>query len=496
MFHSRKTPLSALPADSVTERAEVRTHIADTFQGARAPGTNGTEAIGKRVLKRRSYVGETNTGSKGASWGGSPLRFAGFRALLCTQFLGAFNDNAYKMVVVLLVVGEVTRLGQGVSYLSLAAAVVIIPFLLFSGYAGHVSDVFNKRAVLVATKFVEVGITGLAVLALWLGRSELLMATLFLLATQTTFFSPAKYGIVPEILPRTQLSRANGLLEMSRYLAVIVGTAVGTVMAGAWSDKPMLNGLILMFLACAGALAALGISTPSPRTYHRPFRANPWAEIIVGVRRLASDRALGPAVLGLTCFEFLGALVLLDLFLLGKEVMGLGDMRIGLLAAIVGAGIGLGSVAAGRLSGDNVKTAFVPFGLLGAGFVLIPLAFSSHSYVQTGLMLALLGFAGGFVIVPLNALLQREAGRQEKGHLIATNNFLNMAGVLAASGFLWILRDALQLSADRILLVAGAMTLTGTTFAFLGFAEPRARLADWVLGRIPAVPPINSVRGR
>ena len=111
-------------------------------------------------------------------------------------------------------------------------------------------------------------------------------------------------------------------------------------------------------------------------------------------------------------------------------------------------------------------------------------------------MLALLGFAGGFVIVPLNALLQREAGRQEKGHLIATNNFLNMAGVLAASGFLWILRDALQLSADRILLVAGAMTLTRTTFAFLGFAEPRARLADWVLGRIPAVPPINSARGR
>ena len=141
---------------------------------------------------------------------------------------------------------------------------------------------------------------------------------------------------------------------------------------------------------------------------------------------------------------------------------------------------------AGRLSGDTVKTAFVPFGMLAAGFVLIPLAFSSHSFVQTGAMLALLGFVGGFVIVPLNALLQREAGRREKGHVIATNNFLNMAGVLAAPAILWILHDALQLSADRILLVAGALTLAGTTFAILGLARPRARLSGWVLGRVPA----------
>src|SRR3989442_151130 len=112
----------------------------------------------------------------------------------------------------------------GARYRSLSGAVFTLPFLLFSGYAGQLADIFNKRAVLIVTKAFEILAMIFGLVALLVGRIELLLAVLFLMALQATFFSPAKYGIVPEMLPDKDLSRANGLLEMSTFVAIILGT--------------------------------------------------------------------------------------------------------------------------------------------------------------------------------------------------------------------------------------------------------------------------------
>jgi acyl-[acyl-carrier-protein]-phospholipid O-acyltransferase/long-chain-fatty-acid--[acyl-carrier-protein] ligase len=111
--------------------------------------------------------------------------------------------------------------------LSLVGALFILPFLLGSGYAGQLADVYSKRTVLVVSKSLEILAAGLGAAAFLTGRLELVFAVLFLLALQSTFFSPAKYGIVPEILPDRDLSRANGLLEMSTFVAIVGGTAIG-----------------------------------------------------------------------------------------------------------------------------------------------------------------------------------------------------------------------------------------------------------------------------
>src|SRR5205085_8706788 len=149
--------------------------------------------------------------------------------------------------------------GKGSEYLSLAGVVFIIPFLLFSGYSGHLADVFNKRRVLIATKSLEVVSMALAIPALVSQRVDLMMAVLFLLALQATMFSPAKYGILPEMLPDRDLSRANGLLEMSTFVAIVVGTSLGSFMYAGWHNRLPLIGVVLTGVAVAGLVTSYGI---------------------------------------------------------------------------------------------------------------------------------------------------------------------------------------------------------------------------------------------
>src|SRR5438128_10366860 len=149
------------------------------------------------------------------------LARTGLQPFLWTQFLGAFNDNLFKIVVSLLAVHIATR-GGGERELSIISAIFILPFLLFSGYAGQVADIYSKRTVLVVTKSLEIVAASLGLYAFLMGHLELTYAVVFLIALQATFFSPAKYGLLPEVLPDRELSRANGVLEMSTFVALVV----------------------------------------------------------------------------------------------------------------------------------------------------------------------------------------------------------------------------------------------------------------------------------
>ncbi|MFQ5961156.1 MAG: MFS transporter, partial [Candidatus Methylomirabilales bacterium] len=405
----------------------------------------------------------------------------GLQAFLWTQFLGAFNDHVYKIVVAMLAVSVATSSGGGSGPLSLVGAVFILPFFLFSGYAGHAADVFSKRTVLIVTKALEIVAMTLGFFAFLSGRIDLMLGVLFLMALQSTFFSPAKYGILPEMLPDKDLSRGNGLLEMTTFLAIILGTSIGSVMFAGWKDHLGWIGLILIGIAIAGTITSLGISYVPPSGSRKRFRLNPWAEIGKGLKRLYKEKTLWLTVLGIAYFWFLGALLQLDIILLGKEVMGLDDFWIGILGAFLAGGIGIGSLAAGRLSGDKVELGLVPLGSIGIGGFSILLASSASSYTQTVTALVLLGFAGGLFIVPLNALLQQKSGREEKGRLIASANFLMTGGVLLASGVLWTLRDLLQLQADRIILTAGLFTLAATVYILTILPDFLIRFTLWML---------------
>ncbi|HUF43182.1 MAG TPA: acyl-[ACP]--phospholipid O-acyltransferase [Verrucomicrobiae bacterium] len=409
------------------------------------------------------------------------LRHPGFLPFFFTQFLGAFNDNFYKIIVTLVALDIPAAGGGGKHYIPLIGALFILPFLLFSGYAGHLADVHSKRNVLVGAKSFEIVAMALAFVAFFLDRFESMLAVVFLMGMQSTFFSPAKYGILPEMLGEQKLARGNGLIEMSTFAAIILGTSVGGAVYEAWKDHLEWIGMVLVAIAVLGTVTSLGIAKVPPSGSSKRFSGNPASEIWHGARQLYRNRTLWLTVMGISYFWFLGAFLQMVLPIFGKEVLMLGEARVALLFTFVAIGIGAGSLVAGALSSDRIELGLVPVGALGIGLFSLALFASQPSFGAAAAALALLGFSGGFFIVPLNATLQHRSGREEKGRLIATNNVFNFLGAMLASALLLLLSNLIGLPGDQIILIMGTVTFAATAFAIYLLPDVFIRFVLWLL---------------
>jgi acyl-[acyl-carrier-protein]-phospholipid O-acyltransferase / long-chain-fatty-acid--[acyl-carrier-protein] ligase len=408
------------------------------------------------------------------------LKQPGFLAFFWTQFLGAFNDNFLKMVVSLVAYHAAVSSSHNY-YVELIAVLFILPSALFSGYAGHLADVFSKRSVLIAVKMFEIIIMVFSLAAFFTGHIESMLAIVFLMGLHAAFFSPAKYGILPEMLPEKDLSRGNGLLEMSTFVAIILGTSFSGPIFEAWKENlPRIGGLLLI-IAIIGMTTSLRIPRVPPSGAAKLLRLNPFGEIYDGLSRLREERTLWLTVIGISYFWFLGALVQINMLFFGKELLALTDAHVTLLGTFLAIGIGLGSLAAGRLSGDHIELGLVPLGSVAMGVCLGLVALSASSYPLTALSLVLLGFSAGLFAVPLNALLQHRSGKEEKGQLIATNNFMNTIGMFLAAAIHWILKTPLELSPDTIILLTGLVTLGGTLVLLYLLPDYFVRFVLWLL---------------
>src|SRR5215475_14438892 len=218
------------------------------------------------------------------------LKQAGFFSFFNTQFLGAFNDNFLKIVVSFVALNLATKNSDG--YVELIAFLFILPSALFSGYAGHLADVYSKRTILVAVKVFEIVIMLFVLGAFFVGHIQPMLAAVFLMGLHAAFFSPAKYGILPEMLPEKDLSRGNGLLEMSTFMAIILGTALGGAIFAVWKHNLALIGIAMIAIAIVGYFTSLGITRVPPSGASKRFLLNPLAEIWDGTKRLYRDRPL------------------------------------------------------------------------------------------------------------------------------------------------------------------------------------------------------------
>ncbi len=411
------------------------------------------------------------------------LRDGGFQSFLWTQFLAAFNDNIYKMIVSVGAVELAANQLLGSRYLAIAGAVFVLPFLLFAGYAGQLADRFSKTRVLQITKAFEIAIMGVGMMALYARSIHLLLVVLFLLAAQANFFSPAKYGILPEVLPESQLARANGLLELTTFAAIVLGASAGSFLFARWKGDSLTLGAVLLAIAILGSLASLFIPKVPASGSRLPMRWNPFDEIWTGVKRIYRDRPLRLTVAGISYFWFAGALFQMTVILIGSEGLRLAEVGTGLLVTALAVGIGAGSIAAGWLSGDAVELGLVPCGAGALGLCSIALG-GAHSFEGSLVWLAGAGFAGGLFIVPLNAFLQERAEPEEKGRLLATNNFVNMIGVVLASGALYLFHDLLHWTPPHIVGALGVATLAATIYIAWLVPAPLVRLAVRTLAHL------------
>lgn len=401
---------------------------------------------------------EANDAPKPAS---APLfRDRSFWGMTATQFLGAFNDNLFKQLVLLLAVGGAAGAvaanaagaagapRSGPDLQSLAMFLFASPFLLFSGFAGFLSERLSKRTVVVACKVAEIGIVllGMVAFASWnaTGMAGLLFV-LFLMGTHSAYFGPPKWGILPELFAERDLPLANGVILMTTFLAIIFGTALAGVLVDLFGVQRLwLASVACLVVAVLGTQTALQIR-PLPAVNPRlPFH---WSALTVPaevVALLKRDHELFWAMCASCMFWMIGGIVQPSVNSLGKVQFGLKDGPTSVLAACMGIGIAVGCVVAGKLSQNRVNFRLVK---VGAWLIVIILAilaipgpgrFNLVGHSGTAVALLFLGASAGLFAVPIQVFLQTRPPETLKGRTIATTNLANWIAIIASAGIYFL----------------------------------------------------------
>jgi acyl-[acyl-carrier-protein]-phospholipid O-acyltransferase/long-chain-fatty-acid--[acyl-carrier-protein] ligase len=422
---------------------------------------------------------------------GRLLRDPGFAWMLASQFLGALNDNIYRWSITFFALdlarqgtmwefaGARMTLNPEVLVAAIGAA-LMSPYLVFSNYAGQLADRHSKRSVLIATKSLEIVAMAAALGAFFLGDIVAMIVVLFFMGAQSALYSPAKYGCLPELLPDRDLSRGNALVEMSTFLAIIIGGVMGGSIYQAFSHNLPMIGLIVLAISVLGTVFSFGIGRTPPGRNKR-FSWNPVGDVALGLKELYRNRRLWLTVLGITYFWFVGALIQQLIPLFGDQILHTQPTQTQLLGAVIAIGIALGSLAAGRLSGAKVELGLVPIGAFGMALGAFVLAWIDNSYIAAAATLAWLGFFGGLYSVPLNAMLQQKADEDKRGRFIAANNVMNTLGILLASGVLAVSGGVLDFSPKANAVLAGFATLAVIIYLLILLPDFLIRFCLWLL---------------
>jgi acyl-[acyl-carrier-protein]-phospholipid O-acyltransferase / long-chain-fatty-acid--[acyl-carrier-protein] ligase len=390
---------------------------------------------------------------------------AGLSALNTTQFLGAMNDNILKLLIIFFLIHH-QGAGKAGIITACAGVAFVLPFLLFSAPAGCLSDRFSKTRVSVAVKLLEVVVTALAVATFAMKLEWGLYVVLFLMATHSAFFAPAKYGIIPELAPRDELSRANGLIESFTFLAIIFGTTLASALAQAVGGRFWLAACFCLIIAVIGLISSLRLPKVPAVAPDRRIRLFP-SEIFRTLHHIRHDHWLMLAIIGLAWFMLVGAFTQLNLIGYGIQQLGLDEAKSGYLFLASAFGIAGGSLLAARLSGKDVELGIVPMGAIGLAIAPVLLHNAPANLPTVLAIILLLGVSAGLFSLPLQTFIQMRTEAEIRGEVLAASSFINWIGILIASALTFLFSGPLQMTAAQGFSVMGVLTLVLTLLTIL-----------------------------
>ncbi len=375
-----------------------------------------------------------------------------FIGLLGAQFLAAFNDQAINASAMFFAI-KTAVMGEKEA-ISLMMVLYYAPWAIFCTMAGWLADRYSKRDALVLWKVVEIGITLVALAGFWMGRGWfpaagpwVVTAAVFGMGLHSAFFVPAKYGAMPEILQPQMLSRGNGILESLSFLAVILGTVFGGVLSDSCDGREYVIGLVLVGLAVLGLLASLLIRRMPAANPGRPFPPYVYKPLIGNIGQMLRSRPMVLSIIGIAFFTFIVAFMRSTVYMFGEcQAPRWKDQDVSLVVGMVAVGIGVGSPLVGYLSGGKVEVGLVPIGSFGMAIAAGAAAFLLGYVPGLIVCIVLIGLFTGFYLVPLYALLQHRAPKTSKGDWVATSNFLNVTGAIAATVLFWLMSQAAVVS--------------------------------------------------
>ena len=425
------------------------------------------------------------------------LRARRFVPLFVTQFLGALNDNVLKnaMVVLLTFQAATWTTLKPELLANLAAGVFILPFFLFSATAGQLADKYDKSRLAQLVKLLEIAIVLIAGVGFALHSLAVLFVSLFLLGLHSTLFGPVKYAILPQHLKSEELVGGNALIEAGTFVAILLGTLVGGLLAGAGDGTTWIT-TVGLAIAVGGYLASRAIPIAAPPAPTLTISPNPLTETWRNIRFARENPTVFLSIMGISWFWLFGALLLAQFPAYTKNVLGGSETAVTLLLATFTFGIGAGSLFCEKLSAKRVELGLVPLGSIGMTVFALDLALASPAAPAAGLGalallqvastwrvladLALLGIFGGFFIVPLYALVQQRSNPEHGARIIAANNIMNalfmVVGALSAAGLL-----AAGLTIPMLFAVAAVCNAAVALFIYGLVPEFLLRFIVWML---------------
>lgn len=400
-----------------------------------------------------------------------------FSALFATQFLGAFNDNVYKNALVIFITfGAAEDASSRALLVTVSAGLFILPFFLFSAWAGQIADKLEKAMLIRATKIAEIGIMLLGATAFLLENLPMLMAVLFLMGSQSAFFGPLKYGILPQLLKDQELVSGNGLIQMATFVAILIGMIFGGKLAAIEDAATWVVGGTVVAIAGAGWVVSRSIPGVSPAEPSLRIDRGPWRSMLKGMRYAGETRGVLAAIIGVSWFWFMGATFLQLLPAYGRDTLnGNPDVVIMLLTCFT-VGIGVGAVLCARLCRGRINLRLVPIGAAGMTvFGLLPFIYASDagsggelrsivavlSHPANRVAIASfigLAVSGGIFIVPLYTYVQAKSALSRRSRVIAANNIFN-ALFMVVSALLTLGALAAELSIPQIFAAVSVLNL-------------------------------------
>ena len=429
------------------------------------------------------------------------VRTRRFLPLFVTQLLGAFNDNLYKNAMVLYVVYSVYNSeAEEARFSALASALFILPFLVLSALAGQLADMRDKARIIRIVKFCEilimlVGGTGLVLawqnVAVNAVAIPLMLLALFAMGVHSTFFGPIKYAILPQHLHADEVLAGTGLVEAGTYIAILAGTILAGWIEVEWAA------LAAVLTALAGYLTGRQVPPAPAQNGTEPLDFHVIRSSIALVRNTMHDRRVFLAIMAISFFWTIGAVLFIQFPPLAKNVLHASKEVASLFLVVFSIGIAIGSVSINALLKGKVSARYSPVSVLamGGGVVLFFFVCAAWAPDQSSdlldtarfmaqplavpllLTLLLIAIAGGMFVVPLYAFLTTFVDKSQTARTIAANNIVN-SGAMVGGSLLAVAMSAAGVALVQQLLLSAAMCLVS---AWIGQMLYRAELAEAAL---------------
>jgi MFS family permease len=403
-----------------------------------------------------------------------------FGPLFATQFLNAFNDNLFKMAMVVLVTYTIySNPATEAQFNALASGLFILPFFLFSALAGQIADSSDKARVIRFIKSAEIGIMIVGCIGIWFELVPIMLAALFAMGVHSTFFGPIKYAILPQHLEPENVLGGTGLVEAGTYLAILSGTVVGGIIPPEWAA------ISVIVVAIVGRLTASAVPYAPPEADAPPLKLdwhlirNSW-HLVSGTMHIPR---LFLAIMSISFFWAIGAVIIAIFPPLVKNLLGADESVATVFTAVFSVGVALGSIAINRLLKGKVSARFGPVSVIVMGLFILDLWYAvGHWGPVSGelidwrdflnlakgdrVFIDLLGIsvAGGMFVVPLYAFLTTTVAKSMTARTIAANNIVNSAFMVLGT-LIYGLLVYLGVTIDDTLLFVAAACLVSAWLA-------------------------------